>query len=223
MPRRNTWTFVVFIGLAVLLGASPGLVAAQQLQFGDGITVTPGTVIDDLYQEFDITFDHGAYIPEKEALPEAMVVKVRKGLFAFRAGGDVVVDPQGKDIFILKSDTPFDPGADPGSQDFTSDGSTITDCVGTAPHILCVLKPDVFQDNQTFAQLEEGFTVYLPDPTICFFCNTLGIKDDAGNPADEADLLVLAPPGSIGWSGTERASGPSGSRAWLLDPGSPCH
>lgn len=258
MRRRPALSFALILGLVAVVSTAPTLLAKQDQDeysfFHEGISVVRGqTLIEkgERLQSDTFTFDHGAYIPER-IYPTGMVVKVQKGTFAFRVQSDVLVDPQGADIQILEADSPIPVGSVPGgAHSFTANGPYINNCAGTAPTILCLLNPAIVEDQFMatggsspypaeeilFVQLEPGFTVYLPDDTMCFFCNTTGTTGDDTSPdnlGDQAALLVWSPTSGFSWydayqesqalaSGTPVAQGLGPTLGWWFNPGSPCH
>ena len=250
MRRRTALPFMLILGLVAALGTAPGLVVAQEDQqdlqsvFGEDITVTrlEGLAArGERVQAYAVTFEETAFIPERE-YPEAMVVKVQSGTFAFRAQSDVLIDPQGMDIRILEANPSIPVGSPPNpNQRYDDTGETVANCSGTSPTVLCLINPTLLQDR--YVQLEEGYTVYLPDNTTCFFCNTTGLQggDTTASPVPGGDtspggtpeLLVWAPSDDFSWynldqgtptaEGTPSAQEQTAARGWRLNPGSPCH
>jgi hypothetical protein len=142
------------------------------------------------------TFAVKAALPPAQ-YPEAMVVKVIDGSFAFRVGDEdvVIVDPQGAPIPILESNGNPLSTAEP-IVSATPTGANVQDqnvqdqngdCTS-----LCILSPD------ETVMLETGFTVYLPGNVTCFFCN---ITD--GGTAEAKLLVIAAVPAGQNFSWTE--------------------
>jgi hypothetical protein len=181
----------------------------------------------------------GAYIPERFN-SEAMVVKVVAGLFAFRTQGPgVIVDAQGPFLETYMATTPggspnpIGPGEDPnigGSRTY-GDGEALPCELELHGQQFCLLDPAVFSegDANRFVRLEPGDTVYLPDNSTCFTCNTERIDETP------AELLIWTP--ATGFNGdlqaaaeamessqpaTPAAQGSGRIVGWMLDPGSNC-
>jgi hypothetical protein len=181
----------------------------------------------------------GAYIPESFN-SQAMVVKILAGQFAFRTQGPgVIVAPQDQYLekyiataSIALGGDPNDRNAgEPATRDFTVGGSFACDL---NPHgnALCELRPGEFGDERTFARLDPGDTVYLPDNSTCFLCNSEQIG------STPAEVLIWTPTTGAGEIGGELQSiansmastSPSTSMGqgsgrivgWMFNPGSNC-
>jgi hypothetical protein len=191
----------------------------------------------------------GAYIPERFN-SEAMVVRVLAGSFAFRTQGPgVIVDTQGQDLEGLKAITPdgapnpIDLGTDPetGTPRKYANADLYPCNLLVHEHTLCLLVPTDFtaeDKHDVFVRLDPGDTVFLPDNSTCFLCNS-GRIDEDGNDVPTggipAELLI--------WSATTGLNGdldniatdmatpsPSASTApgsgrilgWAFNPGSRC-
>jgi hypothetical protein len=214
--------------MVVAAGIAPGLAQARQYvgEWGEGLTidVIPQDGGSQSLVASRVRFLAHAFVPEVE-YDSAMVVKVQKGTFAFRAQGDVVVDPQGNYIEILEARPRIEFGQAPegDGQEYLPTGATVPGCVGTPPTVLCVVGESLLGEG--FVQLEPGFLVYLPAGSTCFFCNTTPLE--AG-----AEVLVWSQQIAFhraSMTGTPVpaspvALDPSVSRGWMrLNPGSPCN
>jgi hypothetical protein len=187
--------------------------------------------------------EQGAYIPERFN-SEAMVVKVLAGNFAFRTQGPgVIVDTQDQDLEGLKASTPIPLGTNPDTGGGrTYDNADPYPCnLLVHEHKLCLLVPTDFtaeEKQNMFVRLDPGDTVFLPDNSTCFLCNSGRIDSDGNEVPTEgipAELLI--------WSATTGFNGdlqniatamatPSASTAtsqgsgrivgWMFNPGSTC-
>jgi hypothetical protein len=270
--RRSTRLAALTLGLVFLLGLTPSLVVAQDEgtppgpvgeldPAAPGIYVSRGTSGPALGAT-TITFDGEAFIPEK-AYP-AVFVKVLYGTFAFRVQGDVIVDPQDDDLTVLEATPPIGIATPPAStHEFNPVGTVFrASCPYATPSAftaLCLINPGGLADaakaagtaslGEYFVELTQGQTVYIPEGTECFICNTTEIPSGAATPASTATPASLATPAStdhygrgqlLMWTAkdfdwttfvqnppqgpaTPSAHGGSGVRALLLNPGSPCH
>ena len=251
MRRRTSLSSALILGLVAVLSTAPALLAQQDQEaqeqevkedysqpFYEGLEVTPRAGLGnegEQLQASDVSFDPGAYIPER-TYPESMVVKVQAGTFAFRVQSDALVDPQNDSIPILTANPPIDLGANPNEifldDDLSNDERTFTEigdvenCSGNPPHTLCLLSPSVL--GQNFVRLVAGDTIFLPDNSTCFFCNSTAT-------GEEAELLVWAPATGFSWhqlyeseraaaSGTPEAQqqGVQVIQGWMFNPGSRC-
>jgi hypothetical protein len=125
----------------------------------------------------------GAYIPERFN-SQAMFVNVVAGSFAFRTQGPgVIVTPQDNALEKYTATVSIKLGTDPNFRDPATpedsvkprefnDGGSFPCNLNPPGHALCLLDPDAFDDGVTFARLDAGDTVYLPDNSTCFLCNT---------------------------------------------------
>jgi hypothetical protein len=181
----------------------------------------------------------GAYIPERFT-SQAMVVKVMAGSFAFRTQGPgVIVAPQDDTLekyaatvaINLGTDPNFRESDDPATREFHDGGSFPCD-LNPPGHALCLLEPDEFDDGVTFARLDPGDTVYLPDNSTCFLCNTEQIG------STPAELLIWTPTTGLAEIGGEleritnamaspSMGTPTAQRSgrivgWMFNPGSRC-
>lgn len=243
MRRRGLLPMVLLLWMALAAGLAPGLTAASPFIgfWGEGLTfgaIDADNPQGETQRAHWVRFNPGAFVPE-EPHDGAMVVKVERGTFAFRAQEDVIVDPQGSYIQILDADPDIEVGQAPAqsNQRYLPTGMTVPGCVGAPPTVLCLINSSILDGN--YVRLEPGFTVYLPDDTTCFFCN-LAETDDG------AELVVWAPASGFSWqqkqgqfyappaspspspsmtpSATPSASDRSGRFGWTrLNPGSPCH
>ena len=185
----------------------------------------------------------GAYIPERFN-SQAMVVKVLAGRFAFRVQGpNVIVDTQGQPLEKLKASIPIELGenpddklADPATSrtfDYDSDYSCTLNLHGQN---LCLLDPADFKAEvkDTFVRLDPGDTVFLPDNSTCFLCNTDRIDPTTGQVVPSggvpAELLIWTP--GTGFNGDLESAAIAmvapppdqlhATRAWMFNPGSRC-
>ncbi len=181
----------------------------------------------------------GAYIPERFN-SQAMVVKVMAGSFAFRTQGPgVIVAPQDDTLekytatasIQLGTDPNLREPGDPAIREFHDGGSFPCD-LNPPGHALCLLEPTEFDDGVTFARLDPGDAVYLPDNSTCFLCNTEQIG------STPAELLIWTPTTGlpeIGGEleritnamatpslGTPTAQGSARIVGWMFNPGSRC-
>ena len=186
----------------------------------------------------------GAYIPERFN-SQAMVVKVLAGRFAFRVQGpNVIVDPQGQPLERVKASTPIGLGANPNAgtpRTYEDDGSF--DCgLELHRHTLCQLDPAEFKSGEKFVRLDPGDTVFLPDNSTCFLCNTDRIDPTTGDIVESggvpAELLIWTPAtgfdeigGELDRAANAMASVPQGTPTtqgsgrilgWMFNPGSNC-
>jgi hypothetical protein len=185
----------------------------------------------------------GAYIPERFN-SEAMVVRVLAGSFAFRTQGPgVIVDTQGQDLEGLKASTPIDLGTDPetGTPRKYANADPYLCNLLVHEHKLCLLDPNDFtpdDKHDVFVRLDPGDTVFLPDNSTCFLCNS-GRLDENGNEVPTegipAELLIWSP--TTGLNGdlqniatamappsadTSTAPGSGRILGWAFNPGSTC-
>jgi hypothetical protein len=269
MRRCINLSFALTLALIVALNATPLLakqgtqpcepvvvVNDQQFQqdcdsnFAEGLNVIGLPNDGSSYRFYDVVFNGesgnevGAYIPERFN-PDAMVVKVLAGVFAFRVQGPgVVVDPQGQNTALEKfiADPLIGPGENPNAQaadqgkqrSYTVEGTFTCDVTLPDGRTVCLLQKVDFEQGNTFARLEPGDTVYLPANSTCFLCNTNRIDPDGTedpNGPIPAELLI--------WSATTGFNGdlensrtakvdPSqeqlhATRAWAFNPGSRCN
>ena len=191
----------------------------------------------------------GAYIPERFN-PQAMVVKVLDGQFAFRTQGPgVIVDPQGQPLESVRAVTPDeDSKPNPIGLGENPNAGRPRTYVDDDPfpcypprhgHTLCELDPAYFESGERFVRLDPGDTVFLPDNSTCFLCNTGQIDpttgeivDSGGNPAEL--LIWTLPTGFNGElesipaamatpsSGTPIAQGSGRILGWAFNPASSC-
>jgi hypothetical protein len=183
----------------------------------------------------------GAYIPERNS-PEAMVVEVVAGNFAFRAqkSPGVIVVAQGPELETYTANIPIGLGENPNDRaqgrEFREEGAPF-DCVQNLPdgRVICLLDTediDRFEEGEIFVRLEPGDTVYLPDNSMCFLCNTERIDPNA-----PAELLIWS--STTGFTGalefatnsvsspqsdsTATMQGSSGIVGWMFNPGGRCN
>jgi hypothetical protein len=186
----------------------------------------------------------GAYIPERFN-SQAMVVKVLAGRFAFRVQGpNVIVDPQGQPLERVKASTPIGLGANPNAgtpRTYADDGSF--DCgLELHGHTFCQLDPAEFKSGEKFVRLDPGDTVFLPDNSTCFLCNTERIDPTTGEIVESggvpAELLIWTPAtgfdeigGELDSAANAMASLPQGTPTtqgsgrilgWAFNPASNC-
>jgi hypothetical protein len=186
----------------------------------------------------------GAYIPERFN-SQAMVVKVLAGRFAFRVQGpNVIVDPQGQPLERVKASTPIGLGANPNvgtPRTYAEDGSF--DCgLELHGHTLCQLDPAEFKTGEKFVRLDPGDTVFLPDKSTCFLCNTDRINPTTGEIVESggvpAELLIWTPTtgfdeigGALENAANAMASVPQGTPTtqgsgrivgWMFNPSTNC-
>jgi len=186
----------------------------------------------------------GAYIPERFN-SQAMVVKVLAGRFAFRVQGpNVIVDPQGQPLERVKATTPIGLGANPNAgtpRTYADDGSF--DCgLELHGHTFCQLDPAEFNSGEKFVRLDPGDTVFLPDNSTCFLCNTDRIDPTTGEIVESggvpAELLIWTPAtgfdeigGELDRATNAMASVPQGTPTtqgsgrilgWAFNPASNC-
>ena len=184
----------------------------------------------------------GAYIPERFT-SQAMVVKVMVGSFAFRTQGPgVIVAPQDNtlekyaataSIMLGTNPNDRDPG-DPATREFDDSGTLPFPCtLNPSGHALCLLDATEFDDGITFARLDPGDTVYLPDNSTCFLCNTeqigstpaelliwtptTGLTEIGGELARITNAMATPQSGS-----TPSAQGSGRILGWAFNPGSRC-
>jgi hypothetical protein len=185
----------------------------------------------------------GAYIPERFN-SQAMFVNVVAGSFAFRTQGPgVIVTPQDNALEKYTATVSIKLGTDPNFRDPATpedsvkprefnDGGSFPCNLNPPGHALCLLDPDAFDDGVTFARLDAGDTVYLPDNSTCFLCNTEQIG------STPAEVLIWTPTTGlteIGGelesitnamaspsSGTPTAQGSGRIVGWMFNPGSRC-
>lgn len=198
--RRRFLSLVLVLVWIVAAGVAPALARGQEGPgtWGEGLTITQNDGAGRVgvqMRSYSVAFEPGAFVPE-ERFPEAMVVKVVSGTFAFRAQSDVLIDPQGGDIVLLKADpvVPVEHLPAP-EQQFKDDGMTLANCAGTAPQTLCLVNPTILMGR--YVKLTPGFLVYLPDATTCFFCNTKDIVTE-GQTGDESRTAGETPTGGDG-------------------------
>ena len=181
----------------------------------------------------------GAYIPERFN-SQAMVVKVLAGQFAFRTQGPgVIVAPQDQYLEKYTATASIalggDPNArnpgDPERREFI-DGGLFPCDLNPLGNALCELQPGEFDDELTFARLDPGDTVYLPDNSTCFLCNseqigatpaevliwtpTTGFAEIGGELESIAKSMASLPQGTPTTQGSGRIVG------WMFNPGSNC-
>jgi hypothetical protein len=239
------------LGLEVAAGPTSGSAEAERLyavrfigeagtpEVGNGEAGTP-----------EAGNEVGAYIPERFN-SQAMVVKVLAGRFAFRVQGPgVIVDPQGQDLERVKATepngapNPIELGANPNAgrpRTYADDGSF--DCgLELHGHTLCELDPTEFKSGEKFVRLDPGDTVFLPDNSTCFLCNTERIDPTTGEIVESggvpAELLIWTPAtgfdeigGELDSAANAMASLPQGTPTtqgsgrilgWMFNPGSNC-
>jgi hypothetical protein len=179
----------------------------------------------------------GAYIPERFNR-QAMVVRVLAGNFAFRTQGPgVIVDAQGQPLEKYIANPPIGLGQNPNVQggrvfdDGDGSGEQFSCALVLAEQVLCELNPREFEAGDAFVRLDPGDTVYLPDNSTCFVCNTVQI-DSA-----PAKLLIWTPAtgfnGDLNDAANAMAAPPqdkslstqgSGSIVgWMFNPGGRCN
>jgi hypothetical protein len=193
----------------------------------------------------------GAYIPERFN-SEAMVVRVFGGRFAFRVQGpDVIVDPQGQPLERLRASIPIRLGENPNVQaadrgmtrTYNDDGEFRCD-LNPQGQRLCLLDPADFTSGDTFVRLDPGDTVFLPENSTCFLCNTDRIDPTTGKPVPSggvpAELLIWTPTTGFNQDLERAASAmatspqdksratPTTQRSgriigWMFNPGSRCN
>ena len=256
MPRHANLSLALILGLVAALSTTPLLARQDEApdqdlisDFSEGLVITPlgeePGIDDPPFRAYSVTFDYAAYIPERtydNAKPDeadvAMVVKVQSGTFAFRVQSDgIVVDPQGTELKFVTviPDIPFGsaPKEATPAPSYTPDGSAPGCVVGNFPDKgLCLLNPADFVRGDTYVQLNEGYTVYLPDQSTCFFCNTTELTDGEG----KAELLVWSSASEFSWHRLYEASlstrsdstlaldqGLRAPRSWMFNPGSNCN
>ena len=253
MRHRTVLSLALILGLVAALSTTPllakqdeGIEQDLKYNFSEGLEITPlgeePGVDDPPFRAYSVKFAYGAFIPERtydNANPDqadaAMVVKVQAGTFAFRVQSDgVIVDPQGNELKFVNVTPGIPFGSSPNdatpTPSYTLDGAAPGCIAGGVPDQgLCLLDPDAFTDEQTYVQLEQGYTVYLPDGSTCFFCNTTELGDET------AELLVWSAAASeFSWyqlyleglayaSATPTAQGSGRILGWMLDPGSNCN
>jgi hypothetical protein len=186
----------------------------------------------------------GAYIPERFN-SEAMVVRVLAGSFAFRTQGPgVIVDTQDQVLEGLKASTPIGLGTNPNTGTPRSYANADPYACDLLVHgnNLCLLDPNDFtaDDKQDmFVRLDPGDTVFLPDNSTCFLCNS-GRLDANGNEVPTegipAELLIWSP--TTGLNGdleniatamatpsadTSTGQGSGRVLGWAFNPGSSCN
>jgi hypothetical protein len=178
----------------------------------------------------------GAYIPERFN-SQAIVVKVITGDFAFRTQGPgIIVDAQDETLRTYTIDPPIELGANPndgGPRTFT-DGADLTCALELHGKKLCELEPTLFRTEDaatdTLVHLEPGDTVFLPDNSTCFLCNTLRTDETP------AELLIWSPESGFNGDLEEAADAMESSQqstpsaqatgrvlGWMLNPGARCN
>jgi hypothetical protein len=186
----------------------------------------------------------GAFIPERYS-EQAMVVKVLTGTFAFRTQGPgVVVAPWDNTLDMYFANIPIEEGSDPQlrepedvekPREFTADGTF--DCEATpGGHAVCHLDdPTIFDDGFTFVRLDAGDTVYFPDQSTCFLCNSERSDPDEGpaevliwTPPDGLDgglqeAIVLTSPETLETLGPREMQESGRTLGWMFNPGSRCN
>jgi hypothetical protein len=196
-------------------------------------------------------YETGAYIPERFN-SEAMVVRVLAGRFAFRVQGpDVVVDPQGQPLERLKASIPIRLGenpnvqaADRGMMRTYIDDSEFHCDLNPQGQRLCLLDPADFASGDTFVRLDQGDTVFLPENSTCFLCNTDRIDPATGKLTRSggvpAELLIWTPTAGFNQDLERAASamaispqeksqatptmqGSSRIVGWMFNPGGRCN
>jgi hypothetical protein len=203
------------------------------------------------FQVYDVAFtEQGAYIPERLNREEEVFVKVLAGYFAFRVQGNgVIVNPQGQPLERVLAVDPV--------TEMVTDASRIA--LGTDPDLvpearerifkvdaanpeysclldtLCVLDPADFDEGEVFVRLDPGDTVYLPDLTTCFLCNSDPIDPTTGeiDPTAEIEANVLIWTPTTAFNGDLESAASHMARiqegqlraapAWRLNPGSNCN
>jgi hypothetical protein len=181
----------------------------------------------------------GAYIPESFN-SQAMVVEVLAGQFAFRTQGPgVIVAPQDQYLEKYTATASIALGGDPNARktgepairEFT-DGGFFPCVLNPHGNALCELLPGEFDDELTFARLDPGDTVYLPDNSTCFLCNseqigstpaevliwtpTTGLGEIGGELESIANSMATTSPGTPTTQGSGRIVG------WMFNPGGSC-
>jgi hypothetical protein len=205
---------------------------------GEAETGEPGTAAAGTAEPGNVV---GAYIPERFN-SQAMVVKVMAGYFAFRTQGlGVIVAPQDDALERYEATASIGLGdspnlreqGDPEIREFIMDDDGPFPCdLNPFGHALCLLDPDDFDDKITFVRLDPGDTVYLPDNSTCFLCNTEQIG------STPAELLIWTPSTGVSEiggelesianamatpsAGTPTARGSGRIVGWMFNPGSRC-
>jgi hypothetical protein len=258
MRRHVNLSLALILGLVAALSTTP-LLAKQYAEittdmksdFREGLNITPlgeeHGVNDPPFRAYSVDFDYAAYIPEQTydnakagEADVAMVVKVQSGTFAFRVQSNgIVVDPQGAELEFVTVSPAIPFGTAPmdatPAPSYTLDGPAPGCIAGNFPDKgLCLLDPAKFALGDTYVQLNEGYTVYLPDQSTCFFCNTTELADTEKGDG-KAELLVwssasdfswyklyMAPPSTRSDSTPALDQGLHATRAWMFNPGSSC-
>ena len=213
-------------------------------------TTTDGAAPDRLYNvrftgeqgvPGEVDYETGAYIPERNS-PEAMVVEVVAGNFAFRAqrSPGVIVVTQGPELETYTATVSIRPGENPNDRaqgrEFKEAGEPFNcDQNLSDGRVVCLLDTeDVarFEQGEIFVRLEPGDTIYLPDNSMCFLCNTERI--DSTVPAElliwssttgftgalefVASAMATPHPGS-----TPTMQGSGRIVGWMFNPGGRCN
>jgi hypothetical protein len=201
--------------------------------FAEGLAITALGALpeeESAYRAYVVEFtEAGAYIPERFS-SQAMVVTVLEGGFAFRPQGPgVIVDTHGQPLEKYTATAPIGFGDDPetagGTRSYNVTGE-FPCTLNPAGQVLCQLNPADFAAGDVFVRLEPNDTVYLPDDSTCFVCNTETIV-----PGAPVELLIWAPATAFNGDLESAASyamapqqdQPHSALAWRRNPGSNCN
>jgi hypothetical protein len=272
MQRHINVSLALILGLAATLNTTPlfaqdviGCNEAEEISgfdldcesvFAEGLKITSTLEAGLPYRYYDVQFNDelngaGAYIPERFN-PEAMVVKVLNGAFAFRVQGPgVIVDTQNRPLEKVTATPPIPLGGNPDEAGVDPNDSGIRrtydpaagddfTCNVNLPdgRTVCLLDPVDFQQGDTFVRLERDDTVYLPANSTCFLCNTDRIDPTTGqvdpNGSVPAELLIWS--STTGFNGdlqdaasasetsaTPTMQGSGSAVGWMFNPGGRCN